>query len=59
MTSVLFAVNILTDKKTRKPFGSAYVWFACSEEAELAAKEMNGKVIQNNMYFFLKNMSAI
>ncbi|KAK1351747.1 nuclear cap-binding protein subunit 2 [Heracleum sosnowskyi] len=38
-------VIILKDKKTRKPFGSAYVWFACSEEAELAAKEMNGKFL--------------
>ncbi|WOG99803.1 hypothetical protein DCAR_0519159 [Daucus carota subsp. sativus] len=38
-------LNILLDKKTRKPFGSAYVWFACSEEAELAAKEMNGKFL--------------
>ncbi|XP_074325067.1 uncharacterized protein LOC141661934 isoform X2 [Apium graveolens] len=37
-------VNILKDKKTRKPFGSAYVWFSCSEEAEIAAKEMNGKI---------------
>lgn len=51
MTSGFSAVNILLDKKTRKPFGSAYVWFACSEEAELAAKEMNGKVIQNKMNF--------
>lgn len=51
MTSVLCAVNILKDKKTRKPFGSAYVWFACSEEADLAAKEMNGKVLETDMDF--------
>ena len=45
------AVKIITDKKSKQPLGFAYVWFSCEESAQMAVKEMNGKVFA--LYFII------
>ncbi|OVA05523.1 RNA recognition motif domain [Macleaya cordata] len=37
-------VKIITDKKLRQSLGFGYVWFSSEESAQLAKKEMDGKV---------------
>ncbi|XP_057469239.1 organelle RRM domain-containing protein 2, mitochondrial [Actinidia eriantha] len=40
-------VKIITDKKSKLPLGFAYVWFSCEESAQMAVKEMNGKLFDD------------
>ncbi|MCD7462587.1 hypothetical protein HAX54_048848 [Datura stramonium] len=37
-------VKIITDKKSKKSLGFAYIWFPDNESAQSAVREMNGKV---------------
>ncbi|XP_058077781.1 uncharacterized protein LOC131226105 isoform X3 [Magnolia sinica] len=37
-------VKIITERFSKLSLGFAYVWFTCEEDAELAVKEMDGKV---------------
>ncbi|PNX73218.1 RNA-binding protein, partial [Trifolium pratense] len=37
-------VKLLIDKESGQSLGFAYIWFVKEESAQLAAKEMNGKV---------------
>ena len=47
------AVKMIMDTKSRQPLGFAYIWFTTEDSAELAVKEMNGKVciFCNNLLF--------
>ncbi|KAL1548559.1 small RNA-binding protein 11, chloroplastic-like [Salvia divinorum] len=39
-------VKLVLDKKTKQPFGFAYVWFVREEHARVAIKEMNGQFFE-------------
>lgn len=36
-------VKIVTEKLSKQPLGSAFVWFSRKESADLAVENMNGK----------------
>lgn len=38
-------VKIITDKKSKKSLGFAYIWFSDNESAQSAVQEMNGKFL--------------
>lgn len=38
------AVKLMMDRESGESLGFAYIWFTREDSAELAVKEMNGKV---------------
>ncbi|MQL89872.1 hypothetical protein Taro_022448, partial [Colocasia esculenta] len=48
---IFVKVKIVTSKTTKQSLGFAYVWFASGEDAQLAVKEMNGKVYLYNPHW--------
>ncbi|KAE9455330.1 hypothetical protein C3L33_12765, partial [Rhododendron williamsianum] len=52
-------VKILTDKKNKQPLGFAYLWFSSEESAQMAVKEMNGKVLACFLNDFCSDPSPV
>ncbi|KAI8561414.1 hypothetical protein RHMOL_Rhmol04G0337900 [Rhododendron molle] len=52
-------VKILTNKKNKQPLGFAYLWFSGKESAQMAVKEMNGKVLAYFLNDFCSDPSSV